>query len=275
MTILRKKMSFNLINRSKHFDAISINKKLEVETVFDKDSGLRYFIIRDIFDNPDQLVELLSQHPAYGGDVEVTTPGHRQLLSSLELPTLTKLYSQLFKEFTTVETKFSSWYYSGNIYQDGMMSSNANHMPRFEPYPFSTQLCLTRDTNMGLTFFKAKLDGVLHARYNEAVKDCDEAVFKRLFPVYSGRTEEEVAKWKNFEGNDDWTPYVKEDFKFNTAVIYDPLYFHQIHFAGNKIESPQYSLVGMLDGPIVQDPFWYKEQEPENISQKTDVSDFI
>jgi len=39
---------FNTINRSEHFDAISINKKLDIETVKDKETGLRYFVVKNV-----------------------------------------------------------------------------------------------------------------------------------------------------------------------------------------------------------------------------------
>jgi hypothetical protein len=253
--------AFNTIQRSKHFKSIEINKKVEVETVYDKDTGLRYFVIKDVLQNPDEFVELMQQHPAYGGDVEVLTPGYRQLISSLELPSLTKLYGQLFKEFTEVDTKLSSWYYTGNIYHKDMVTKNQNNLPRFEPYPIGTILSLTKDTNVGVGFFKAKVGEEHHVRYNETVKDCDDETFKNLFPSFSGKGDAESTPWKNFDGNDNWKPYAFEHLQYNSVVVFDPLFFHQIYFDEDTIDSPQYTLTGYLDTPIVEIPFWKHEKE--------------
>lgn len=53
---------FNTINRSEHFDAISINKKLDIETVKDKETGLRYFVVKNVLENPEKFVDLISKH---------------------------------------------------------------------------------------------------------------------------------------------------------------------------------------------------------------------
>ena len=251
---------FNIIKRSNHFDAIEINKKLEVETVSDKQTGLRYFVIRNVLQNPDKFVELLSKHNAYGGDVEVSTPGYRQLISSLEIPTISKLYAQLFKEFTEVDTRLSSWYYTTNVYHKDMVINNRNNYPRFEPYPISTQICLSKEPKSGLCFYKLKLDNNEYIRYNDDIKNMSEEGFKRTFPVYAGNSGEDPTPWKNFEGNEEWQTYAFERFEYNTAVIYDPLYFHQVLFDDDKPESVEYSLLGFLDSPIVKVPFWASKE---------------
>lgn len=251
--------SFNTIQRSKHFDAIAINPKLEVETVSDSETGLRYFVVRDVFTNPDAVVELLAQHNAYGGDVETLTPGYRQLISALELPSLCKLYAHLFKEFTEVDTKLSSWYYTTGIYHPEMMAANKNNMPKFEPYPIATSLCLTKEPKGGLNFYKLKLDNEEYFRYNERIKDCDQDTFRRLFPLYSGKSEEEPVRWESFSGNDDWENNAHEPFVYNSVIIYDPLYFHQFTFA-EEYET-EYLLNGFLDAPIVDVPFWHDKEE--------------
>ena len=266
--------NFTKIDRSKHFEAIQINKELQVETINDKESGLRYFVIKNVLKDPDAFVELLSKHNAYGGDIEVSIPGYRQLISSLEVPTISKLYAQLFKEFTDVETKLSSWYYATNIFHQDMVSAKANNMPRFEPYPIATQLCLTKDPNCGLVFFK--VGG--HARYNNEVKEFEQDVFDKVFPAFNPKTEKNIQSWKNFEGNEDWTPYVQEKYEYNSAIVFDPLYFHQVLFAENKVDSVKYFLTSYLDAPIVEFPFWQasdKFDETENNLTPTVISDII
>lgn len=250
---------FNTINRSKHFDAIAINPKLEVETVRDSDTGLCYFVVRDVFTNPDALVELLAQHNAYGGDVETITPGYRQLISPLELPSLSKLYAHLFKEFTDIDTKLSSWYYTTGIYHPEMVAQNKNNMPKFEPYPIATSLCLSKEPQGGLSFYKLKLDGEESIRYNETIKGCDQDTFRRLFPLYSGKSEDEPVRWESFSNNDDWTEFNTEPFAFNSVIIYDPLYYHQFKFAENY--EYEYLLNGFLDAPIVDVPFWHAKED--------------
>lgn len=260
---------FNTINRSKHFDAISINKNLEVETVKDKETGLRYFVAKNVLQNPDEFVELFSKHNAYGGDVEVTTPGYRQLISSLEIPTISKLYAQVFREFTKQDTKLSSWYYTTNIFHKDMVIKNKNNMPRFEPYPVATSLCLTKEPTAGMGFFKMKLDEYEAVRYNDDIKNLSDEMFKKVFPVYSGNDNEDPKPWVNFEGNENWKLYSFEKFEYNSAIIYDPLFFHQVLFENEKLDSVQYSLVGFLDSPIVKFPFWDSEKKSEE-KQKTD-----
>jgi hypothetical protein len=255
--------SFNTIERSSHFHAIEINKKIEIETVYDKDTGLRYFVIKNVLQNPDEFVGLMQQHNAYGGDVQVLTPGYRQLISSLEIPSISKLYGQFFKEFTEVDTKLSSWYYTGNIYHQEMVTKNKNNLPRFEPYPIGAHLCLTKDSRMGFSFYKASIGGVEYPRYSEVVKDCDDETFKNLFPAFSGKSDAEASQWENFEGNDNWKPYAFEHCEYNSAIVIDPLYFHQIHFDDNNIISPEYMLTGYLDTPIVQIPFWEHNKDSE------------
>lgn len=279
----RKNMSlnkFNLIDRSKHFESIAVSKKLEVETVSDKTTGLQYYVIKNVLQNPDAFVEIMQKHNAYGGDVEINTPGYRQLISSLEIPTLTKLYAQLFKEFTSFESKMSSWYYTSGIYHTEMVATNHNNMPRFSPYPLATQLCLSKDANMGLGFFQAVIDPEhVYARYNDEIKGCDEELFNTIFPVYKQQENPEKVKWSNFEGNENWKPYAYEKFEYNSVVIYDPLYFHQIYFEDNKIEDTQYVLSGYLDAPIIQIPFWQAKPAEEEIGEKnlteTEVSDIL
>lgn len=262
---------FNTVERSKHFKSIEINKKVEIETVFDKDTGLRYFVVKDVLQNPDDFVALMQQHPAYGGDVEVLTPGYRQLISSLEVPSLTKLYAQLFKEFTEVDTKLSSWYYTGNIYHKEMVTKNQNNLPRFEPYPVGGILSLSKDTTMGLGFFKAKVGDTQHVRYNETVKDCDDETFKNLFPSFSGKSDSDTTPWKNFDGNDHWSAYAFEHLQYNCAIVFDPLFFHQIYFDEDVIDSAQYTLTGYLDTPIVQIPFWeHKKDSEKEVDQKAE-----
>lgn len=259
---------FNTIERSKHFDAIQINKKIEIETVFDKENGLRYFVVKNVLQNPDAFIELMQQHNAYGGDVEVLTPGYRQLISSLEVPSITKLYAQFFKEFTEVDTKLSSWYYTGNLYHKDMLMKNENNLPKFEPYPFCGTLCLTENTKMGIGFYKAVVNDIEHVRYNEQVKDCDDETFKKLFPSFAGKKDGETSPWVNFEGNDSWKPYAHESFQFNTAIVFDPLFFHQIYFDDDTVQDSEYTLTGYLDTPIVQIPFWeHKKQEEEKVDQ--------
>ena len=255
-----KLTSFNIIDRSKHFDAIAINKKLDIETVTDKVTGLRFFIVKNVLENPDQFVELMQKHNAYGGDVEVTTPGYRQMISALEIPTLSKLYAQVFKEFTGVDTKLSSWYYTANIYHPDMMTKNRNNYPRFEPYPVASTLCLTKDSKAGISFFKLKLDGKENFRYNDDIKELSDDNFKKAFPVYSGNNGEEPRPWVNFEVNDEWEMYAFENFTYNSAIIYDPLYFNQVTFDGGKVESVEYALSGFLDAPIVKFPFWSSDE---------------
>lgn len=263
--------TFNTVERSRHFKSIEINKKIEIETVFDKDTGLRYFVVKDVLQNPEEFVELMKQHPAYGGDVEVLTPGYRQLISSLEVPSLTKLYGQLFKEFTDVDTKLSSWYYTGNLYHKDMVTKNQNNLPRFEPYPIGTILSLSKETTMGLGFFKANVAGIDHVRYNQAVKDCDDATFKNLFPSFSGTPDSETLPWKNFDGNDHWSAYAFEHLQYNCAIVFDPLFFHQIYFDEDIINSAQYTLTGYLDTPIVEIPFWEAKADSEKeVDQKVE-----
>ena len=269
---------FNTIKRSEHFEAIAINNKLEVETVFDKDSGLRYFIIRNVFKNPDALVELLQKHNAYGGDFEIAVPGYRQMISSLEIPTVSKLYAQLFKEFTNLDTKLSSWYYTTHIHHSDMLCSKQNNMPRFEPYPVATQLCLTKEPKAGLSFFKLVNDGVEMPRYNDEIKNFSQELFDKVFPVYGTKTERDEQPWKNFEGNENWKPYVLEKYQYNTAIVFDPLYFHQVYFDEDKIENVNYTLTSFLDAPIVENPFWSSMEEEEvekNNLTKTDYSDIL
>lgn len=253
-----KLTTFNTINRSDHFEAIAINKKLDIETVKDKETGLRYFIVKNVLENPDKFVELLSKHNAYGGDVEVTSPGYRQLISALEIPTISKLYAQVFREFTEVDTKLSSWYYTTNIYHKDMVITNKNNMPRFEPYPICTNMCLTKDSITSMNFFKLNLDNLTTVRYNDEVKELDEEVFKKAFPVYAGSDGLDKLPWTNFRGSEEWQLYAQEKLEYNSAIIYDPLYFHQVSFdSGLEVnEEVQYSLVGFLDAPIVKFPFW-------------------
>jgi hypothetical protein len=260
---MKKISKFNTIERSKHFDAIQINKKIEIETVFDKETGLRYFVIKNVLQNPEAFIELMQKHNAYGGDVEVLTPGFRQLISSLEIPSITKLYGQFFKEFTEVDTKLSSWYYTGNLYHKDMVIKNQNNLPRFEPYPICGALCLKKDSKMGLGFYKAVVNDIEHVRYNEQVKDCDDESFKLLFPSFSGKPEAETSPWVNFEGNDNWKPYAHEHFEYNTAIVFDPLFFHQVYFDEDTIDSFEYLLTGYLDTPIVQIPFWDHKKDSE------------
>ena len=198
-----------------HYDAIAINKQIEVETVFDKESGLRYFIVKNVLEKPDEFVELMQKHNAYGGNFEIAVPGYRQFISSLEIPTISKLYAQLFKEFTKLDTKLSSWYYTTSIHHPEMVKSRNNNMPRFEPYPVATQLCLSKDSNAGLCFFKMTPEGREYARYNEEIKDFDQELFDKIFPVYAAGTEKQTEPWNNFEGNEYWKPYVLEEYKYN------------------------------------------------------------
>ena len=261
---------FNTINRSEHFDAIAINKKLDIETVKDKETGLRYFVVKNVLEDPDKFVDLISKHNAYGGDVEVTTPGYRQLISSLEIPTISKLYAQVFREFTNVDTKLSSWYYTTNIFHKDMVIKNSNNMPRFEPYPVATALCLTKNPTVGLGFYKIKLDKYQAVRYNDDIKELSDDLFKRAFPIYSGNDEQEPKSWANFEGNENWELYSFEKFEYNSAVLYDPLFFHQVLFDNNKLDSVQYSLVGFLDSPIVKVPFWDMKEKTIEENKKDD-----
>lgn len=273
--------TFNTIKRSDHYKAIAINNKLEVETVHDKESGLRYFVIKNVLENPDEFVDLMKKHNAYGGNFQTAVPGYRQMISSLEIPTISKLYAQLFKEFTQLDTKLSSWYYTTNIFHDGMVQCRQNNMPRFEPYPVATQLCLSKDSNAGLAFFKMKVDDKVIPRYNQEIKEFDQELFDKLFPVYASTTERNEQPWANFEGNDNWEPYVLEKYEYNTAIIFDPLFFHQVHFQDDKIEAVNYLLTGFLDAPIVEVPFWtsMEEQQEEPVEknnlQKVDYSGIL
>ena len=264
---------FNTIDRSKHFEAIKINKQLEVESVVDKTTGtdLKYFVVRNVLENPDAFVELLSKHNAYGGDVEVATPGYRQLISSLEIPTISKLYAQVFKEFTDVETKLSSWYYTANVYHPEMKTSNNNNHPKFEPYPIATMLGLTKEADVSLSFYQLQdiANGVpMVSRYNERVKDFSEEDFKKYFPNFSGKTNESVA-WESFENDDVWTSYAFEPIAYNTAIIYDPLFFHQIAWKDNRPNKVEYVMNGFLDSPIVKFPFWESKEVGQPITPTT------
>jgi hypothetical protein len=263
---------FNTIERSKHFDAIKINKELQVETVLDKEPGrnLKYFVVKNVLENPDLFVELLSKHNAYGGDVEVSTPGYRQLISSLEIPTISKLYAQIFKEFTDVETKLSSWYYTTNIYHPEMVMRNNNNHPKFEPYPISTLLGLSKESKSCISFYKLKdiAGGVArHIRYDNVVRDFSEEQFKKYFPNFSG-IEVEEKKWQSFGKNEYWESYAFEPIQYNTAIIYDPLFFHQIAWENSCPEQTEYVLNGFLDSPIVKFPFWESKETGQPIPSK-------
>lgn len=262
-----KLTTFNTVNRSDHFDAIAINKKLEIETVKDTESNLRYFVVKNVLENPDKFVELMSKHNAYGGDLEVATPGYRQMISSLEIPTISKLYAQIFREFTDVDSKLSNWYYTTNIYHEGMVVKNNNNMPRFEPYPMATNLCLTKDPKCGLAFYRLNLLKKGNIRYNDEVRDMSEDMFKQVFPIYSGNNEE-TKPWGNFVENDYWKMYAFEKFEYNSAIIYDPLYFHQVFYETETVDSVHYALAGFLDSPIVKYPFW---EMKENFDKKDET----
>jgi hypothetical protein len=60
--------------------------------------------------------------------------------------------------------------------------------------------------------------------------------------------------------NDEWEMYAFENFTYNSAIIYDPLYFNQVTFDGGKVESVEYALSGFLDAPIVKFPFWSSDE---------------
>jgi hypothetical protein len=99
-----------------------------------------------------------------------------------------------------------------------------------------------------------------------------------VFPVYGTKTERDEQPWKNFEGNENWKPYVLEKYQYNTAIVFDPLYFHQVNFDEDKIENVNYTLTSFLDAPIVENPFWSSMEEEEvekNNLTKTDYSDIL
>jgi hypothetical protein len=48
------------------------------------------------------------------------------------------------------------------------------------------------------------------------------------------------------------------------------LFFHQVLFDNNKLDSVQYSLVGFLDSPIVKVPFWDMKEKTIEENKKDD-----
>jgi hypothetical protein len=106
-----------------------------------------------------------------------------------------------------------------------------------------------------------------HTRYDETVRNFTEEQFKKYFPNFSG-TEIAAEKWHSFGKNEYWESYAFEPIQFNTAIIYDPLFFHQMAWESGSPEQTEYVLNGFLDSPIVKFPFWESKQSEQPATTK-------
>jgi hypothetical protein len=251
-----KLTEFNLINRSKHYDAIQINDNLQVEETVVDGTDLRYYVVKNFLKNPEAFVELLKKHNAYGGDIEVSTPGYRQLISPLELSTLSNWYSNFYGNFVKKKIPITSWCYATNIYHNQMKCWNHNNRPHFDFQPITTYLWLTKDVNAGTAFYKLKFDNNTHFRYNDDIDDMkktNKEEYRKYFKYDLTTAKEE--QWYRFESDEYWQVYAVTPSEYNSVVFYDPLFFHNAFYDKSDAEV-RYSLLSFLDQPVSKQPFW-------------------
>jgi hypothetical protein len=246
---------FNLVNRSKHYAAIQVNNTFDIYSQEDKASGLRYYVVRNVMKNPDAFIDLLQSHNAYGGDVEISTPGYRQLISPMELPTLCNLYTQFYKQFTKKDLPqpISSWCFATNIYHDQMVCWNNNNMPHYDRQPITAYLWLTKNMDAGTGFYSLKIGDKIHYRYTDEFNKMSKEEYLKYFKYDMATATKK--EWKRFESDEHWQVYAVTPSEFNSVVFYDPMYFHNA-FYDKSDARVRYSLLSFLDQPAKTKPFW-------------------
>jgi len=240
-----KKNGFKPVDRSFQHHILQINPKISYDYKVSKVSGLRYCIIRDVLQNPDDFVSIMKMHPGYGGSIRVSTPGIRQLFSPLEFSTLMEVYGKVYNVLTLQNNKpipkIWQWACCSNILYKGV---RGNSLPHHDNSPMSVSLWLTKDIeNTGTGLYGVTIDGKKYYNSFDIPEDKKHKLAELITKDYYNED-----PLYGFVKDDDWELYELTPYEYNSAVLFDSRYFHRWFYDSNKWNEDQirYSLVSFL-----------------------------
>lgn len=230
-------MTLNWIDEEKFLKAVQINPDTQLVDV--NIDGMNSFkMYRDFLKEPDLFVEIMEQFPVISTQWRKTggfAPGWRQEIPPWAAATIVE---RIRKDVDFMPIRVFT-----NIFTSDMPMSEGSHLPHADVFTapdgglnvinFVFNLWMTPGIG-GTAFWKWK-----DKKY---ITELNKEEYETLFPD----TENNIVKWENFRGDEDWRLDTIAPIEYNSCLIYDGGYFHSPFIPEEAfLDEHRYSLVGM------------------------------
>lgn len=230
-------MTLNWIDEEKFLKAVQINPDTQLVDV--NIDGMNSFkMYRDFLKEPDLFVEIMEQFPVISTQWRKTggfAPGWRQEVPPWAAATIVE---RIRKDVDFMPIRVFT-----NIFTSDMPMSEGSHLPHSDVFTapdgelnvinFVFNLWMTPGIG-GTAFWKW--------RDKKYITELNREEYETLFPD----TENNIVKWENFRGDEDWKLDTIAPIEYNSCLIYDGGYFHSPFIPEEAfLDQHRYSLVGM------------------------------
>ena len=237
---------FVAVDRKEQLEALQFNDDIRYEYKIN-DYGMKYCVIRNVLKYPDKFITLLKRHPGYGGSIQVTSPGFRQLLSPIEYSSLLNMYNNVCDALNGVKTNINvlRWVCCSNIFYNGM---KGNPRPHPDGSNNASNLWLSQGMEKaGTGFYRLKIENSIYYNFKDVKQE-----HMKVFSSILQNNQKDIVPWFGFDKDEHWELYDVIPAEFNSAVIYNGNWFHNAYYEPKNWDSNKvrYSFVSFLQESI-------------------------